>query len=152
MGRILGLDIGRRRIGAALSDPDRVLATPLATIERRQEDQALDEVCAWAEQYQVERIVVGYPLRLDGGEGEEARSVRSWVERLQARVSIPIELWDERLSSAAAERSLLESGMRRERRRQERDAVAAALILQNYLDAHQAEQVDYQTRQSSPFR
>ncbi len=152
MGRILGLDVGRRRIGAALSDPDGVLASPLGAIERRGADEGFASVCAWVQAYEVERIVVGNPLQLDGEEGEEARLVRIWVEKLRARVSVPVELWDERLSSAAAERALLESGMRRERRRYERDAVAAALILQNYLDARRAKEADYQTRQSNPFR
>ncbi|MGC8875343.1 MAG: Holliday junction resolvase RuvX, partial [Chloroflexia bacterium] len=152
MGRILGLDVGRRRIGAALSDPDGILASPLGVIERQSAQDGLEQVCRWVRQHKVERIVVGYPLRLDGGEGEEAGLVRDWVARLQLRVDIPIELWDERLSSAVAERALLESGMRRERRRLERDAVAAALILQNYLDARRAGEPDYQTRQSNPFK
>lgn len=152
MGRILGLDVGRRRIGAALSDPDGVLASPLGAIERRGADEGIGRVSAWVREYEVERIVVGHPLRLDGEEGEEARLVRAWAQRLQAQVGVPVELWDERLSSAAAERALLESGMRRERRRHERDAVAAALILQNYLDARRAGEADYQTRQSNPFR
>ena len=134
-GRILGLDLGRRRIGVALSDPAGLLASPLGTIEVRGPDEGLDQVCARIEEHDVVRVVVGLPLLLDGGEGEEARRVRGWVERLHRRVAVPVDLWDERLSSAAAERALLESGMRRERRRRHRDAVAAALILQNYLDA-----------------
>ena len=149
-GRLLGIDLGRRRIGVALSDPGALLASPLGTVEIRGSGEGLDEVCARVEQYGVVRVVVGHPLLLDGQEGEEARRVQAWVERLRQRLDVPVELWDERMSSAAAERALLESGMRRERRRQYRDTVAAALILQNYLDAHAGSL--HHTRQSSPLR
>lgn len=142
--RLLGLDVGRRRIGAALSDPLRLLASPLGVIELRGTGEGLEEVCAWVAQYGVERVVVGLPLHLDGSEGEEAAWVRGWVGRLQAQLDIPVELWDERLSTVSAERSLRASGISRRRRRERRDAVAAALILQSYLDA--------QTRQRSPFK
>lgn len=134
-GRLLGLDVGRRRVGAAISDPSGLLASPLAVLEVRDSTAFLDQIVRWIEQHGVVRIVVGLPLLLDGGEGEEASYVRSWAERLRERVSVPVELWDERLSTVAAERALLESGMRRAKRRQRRDAVAAALLLQSYLDA-----------------
>jgi len=135
-GRLLGLDVGRSRIGAALSDPGGTLASPLGTVETRGSGEGLDEICRWVAQHGVVHVVVGHPLLLDGREGEEARRVREWAGQLQERLSVPVELWDERLTTAMAERALLESGMRRERRRRHRDAVAAALILQNYLDAH----------------
>lgn len=142
--RLLGLDVGRRRIGAALSDPSGLLASPLGVLELRGTKEGLEEVCAWVMEYGVVRIIVGLPLHLDGSEGEEAAWVRGWAGRLQARLDIPVELWDERLSTAAAERNLRESGMGRKRRRERRDAVAAALILQSYLDAH--------TRHRNPFK
>ncbi len=142
--RLLGLDVGRRRIGAALSDPSGLLASPLGVIELRGTKEGWEEVCAWVEEYGVVRIIVGLPLHLDGSEGEEAARVRGWVGGLQARLDVPVELWDERLSTVAAERNLRESGMGRKRRRERRDAVAAALVLQSYLDA--------QTRQRSPFK
>ena len=135
-GRLLGLDLGQRRIGVALSDPYGILASPLCTIVLDDPNRGQDEVVSLVEQHEVVRIVVGLPLLLAGDEGSEARRVRAWVKRLQQQLDVPLELWDERLSSAAAERALLESGMRRKRRRQHRDTVAAALILQNYLDAH----------------
>lgn len=137
-GRLLGLDLGRRRIGVALSDPLGILASPIGLIEVFEPSGGQEEVCALVEEHAVRGVVVGLPLLLDGNEGKEAHHVRAWVERLRQRLSIPVELWDERLTSAAAERALLESGMRRERRRQHRDAVAAALILQSYLDAQQS--------------
>ncbi|MBN1484599.1 MAG: Holliday junction resolvase RuvX [Chloroflexia bacterium] len=135
-GRLLGLDLGQRRIGVALSDPGAMLATPLTTIHLPEAYAGQQEVRALVEQHEVVRVVVGLPLLLDGGEGEEAAHVRAWVERLCQQLSVPLELWDERLSTAGAERALLEGGLSRRRRRQHRDAVAAALILQSYLDAH----------------
>ena len=135
-GRLLGLDLGQRRIGVALSDPYGILASPLSTIELDDPDRGQEKVRALVLEHGVRRVVVGLPLLLDGNEGEEAQRVQAWVGRLRPLLEVPVELWDERLSSAAAERALLESGMRRGRRRQHVDAVAAALILQNYLDAH----------------
>lgn len=143
-GRLLGLDAGRRRIGVAVSDPLGLLATPQGVIAAGA-DEGLDEVCAWARRLEVVGVVVGLPLTLRGEEGEEACRVRAWAERLQERLPIPVVLWDERLSTVAAERALEEGGARRAKRRQRRDAVAAALILQSYLDL-------YHTRQSSPLR
>lgn len=135
-GRLMGLDLGQRRIGVALSDPYGMLASPLGAIELGDPDGGQEEVRALVLEHDVGRVIVGLPLLLDGNEGEEAQRVLAWVEQLRPLLQVPVELWDERLSSAAAERALLESGMRRERRRQHRDAIAAALILQNYLDAH----------------
>lgn len=134
-GRLLGLDIGHRRIGVAVSDPLGIVASPwgYVTVGR---DGGLGEVCALAARLEVVRIVVGLPLAMDGREFDAAHQVRDWVGRLRERVGVPVELWDERLSTMAAERTLLESGMRREKRKVRRDAVAAALILQSYLEAH----------------
>jgi putative Holliday junction resolvase len=143
-GRVLGLDVGRRRIGVAVSDLLGMLASPHGTVETGADD-GLGEVCRLAAQVEAVRIVVGLPLSLSGGEeGEEARRVQAWVERLRERVALPIELWDERFSTVAAERALREGGARREKRKARRDAVAAALILQSYLD--------YQTRHNNPLR
>lgn len=143
-GRLLGLDAGRRRIGVAVSDPLGLLATPQGVIAAGA-DEGLDEICAWARRLEVVGVIVGLPLTMRGEEGEEARRVRAWAERLQERLSIPVVLWDERLSTVAAERAMEEGGARRAKRRQRRDAVAAAVILQSYLDL-------YHTRQSNPLR
>ncbi len=135
----MGLDRGGRRIGVAVSDPAGFLASPVGTIEVRGKGEGLAEVAEWVRRYEPVRIVVGLPLLLDGREGEEAQTVRAWVEQLQQLVSVPIELWDERLSSVAAERLLIESRARRGRRQEQLDAAAAALILQSWLDAQRAE-------------
>jgi putative Holliday junction resolvase len=134
-GRLLGLDIGHRRIGVAVSDPLRMLASPQGYIAVGA-DRGLREVCDLVQRLEIVRIVVGLPLAMDGEERDAAQLVRAWVARLRERVSVPVEMWDERLTTTAAERALLESGMRREKRKLHRDAVAAALILQSYLDAH----------------
>jgi len=134
VSRLLGLDVGRRRIGAALSDPSGLLASPLGVIELRGAEEGRKEVGDWVREHGVTRVIVGLPLHLDGSEGEEAAWVRGWAGRLQACLDVPVELWDERLSTVAAERSLRESGLSRRRRRERRDALAAVLILQSYLD------------------
>lgn len=133
-GRLLGLDIGHRRIGVAVSDPMGMVASPRGYVLVGR-DAGLGEVCALVKRLEAVRVIVGLPLAMDGRERDAAQGVRAWVERLRERVRVPIELWDERLSTTAAERALLESGMRREKRKVRRDAVAAALILQSYLDA-----------------
>ncbi len=133
--RWLGVDLGGRRIGLALSDPSGTLASPLGVVDAAGPEEGLPEVCAQARVHQVVGVVVGLPLNMDGSEGEESRQARAWAGRLRQHLEVPVVLWDERLSTMAAERALLEGGMRRKRRRQQRDAIAATLILQTYLDA-----------------
>jgi putative Holliday junction resolvase len=136
---MLGVDPGERRIGLAVSDDAGEIASPHATVDVRGREQAVRDVAAAAAQLAVERIVVGLPLKLDGSEGEASRRARGFAERLRALTGLDIVLWDERLSSRAAERALRESGMRGDKRRQTVDRVAAALILQSYLDAQHAQ-------------
>ncbi len=134
MVRILGLDVGTARVGVALSDPLGMTAQPLEVIVRKRADPfaRVAELIALNE---VERVVVGNPLKLDGGEGLAVEAVGAFVAELERHISVPIELWDERLTTAAAERALLEGDVRRRERRDLRDKIAAALILQSYLDA-----------------
>ncbi len=134
MIRVLGLDVGSVRIGVALSDPLGVTAQPLEVIHRRERDP-WQRIVELVEEYGVERIVVGRPLRLEGDEGPAVAAVDEFVGRLAGRVAVPIETWDERLTTAQAERLMIEGGVRRAKRRQSIDRVAAALILQSYLDA-----------------
>jgi len=136
--RVLGLDIGTRRVGVALSDPTGVIAQSLTVIPRRSWAQVIGAVVALIRGHRVERVVVGLPLRLDGGEGEAAANARRFADRLRHAAEIPVVLEDERLSTAEAERVMLEADVGRSTRRARRDAVAAALILQRYLDRGRA--------------
>jgi len=132
---ILGLDLGERRIGVALSDPTGTVAVPLLTISHTALRRDLAEVAHLAKSRRVERIVVGWPRNMDGTSGPAARRAEAFVRALRGLVDVPVDLWDERLSTAAAERALIEAGARREHRRAVRDRVAAALIVQSYLEA-----------------
>lgn len=135
VGRCLGLDVGTRTVGVAVSDPLGLTAQPLEVIRYRSWQEAEERLEALVRQYGAERLVVGYPRRTDGTEGPEARWVRKKVSRLQARLGLPCDLWDERLTTAAAERALLEADVSRRRRREVIDQTAAAIMLQSYLDA-----------------
>lgn len=133
--RILGLDLGGRRIGVAVSDPTGTLAVPLLTISHTALRHDLAEVVQLAKSRGVERIVVGWPRNMDGTSGPAARKAEAFARALREVVDVPVDLWDERLSTAAADRALIEAGARREHRRAVRDRVAAALIVQTYLEA-----------------
>ena len=132
--RVMGLDIGERRIGVALSDSLRIIAGALTVVERVTDDAALKQIIGLARENEVERIVVGMPCSLDGSLGKQAQAVQSFVDLLKERTDIPVVTWDERLSTVAAERTLLETGMKRDKREKRRDSLAAAIILQGYLD------------------
>jgi len=132
MGRVLGLDHGTRRIGVALSDPLRLTAGPLCVLETGGDVE--DRLRHLVAEHDVERIVVGLPVSLGGAEGPAAAAAREFAGRVAEAVDVPVELYDERFSTVTAERSLIEAGMRRERRRETRDRVAAAVFLQAYLD------------------
>lgn len=134
--RILALDLGDQRIGLALSDPTGTIAQELGVIARRPERDALAEIRRRAQEVKVERIVVGLPLRMDGTEGAEAEKAHRFISRLQRVIDIPVDVQDERLTTVEAERLLISDDASRARRRQRRDAVAAALILRTYLDRH----------------
>lgn len=132
--RVLALDVGERRIGVAVSDPSGTIAMAAGVILRRTWAQTLADVRARVAAHQAERVVVGLPLRMDGTEGDAVAAVRKFVERLRAAIPVPIDVQDERLSTAEAERTMIAGDVRRGRRRMSRDAVAAALFLQTYLD------------------
>lgn len=135
MGRLLGLDIGERRIGAALSDPTGLIASPLAVIPRPTDEGAIQAIMALAEEHEVEGIVAGLPLTLRGEIGPQARAVQDFLDKLSPHLSVPLLTWDERFSTTIAERAMLEAGLSREERRRRRDTVAAVVILQSYLDS-----------------
>jgi putative Holliday junction resolvase len=132
--RFLGLDVGERRIGLALSDPTGLIARPFDHILREDINQALSAVVNLVEQYQVGTVVVGMPYSLAGQVGPAALSVQDFIDALVPMVKVPVVTWDERLSTVAAQRSMSASGVKKKRQKDLRDAVAAALILQGYLD------------------
>jgi putative Holliday junction resolvase len=134
MSRLLGIDVGTRRVGVAVSDPTGTIAQSLTVFPRRSWEQIIRAVAAVTREYRVDAVVVGLPVRLTGEEGEAAAAARKFAERLRAAVEAPVLLEDERLSTAEAERVMLEADVRRAKRRARRDAVAAALILQRHLD------------------
>lgn len=132
--RILGLDLGDKRIGVAISDPQQILAIPLTVILHRGEGEVVKMLKELIHQHQVERIVVGLPRSLRGDIGKEAEKVQAFVNWFCEKIDIPVETWDEWLSSVAAERQLREAGVKSKHRKAHRDAVAAAFVLQGYLD------------------
>jgi putative Holliday junction resolvase len=133
--RTLGLDIGDKRIGVAISDPEEILASPLAIITREDDKKAIDDIIKLVDQHNVERIVVGLPYSLDGSIGGQANKVMDFAKRLSQYTRASMEIWDERLSTVAVERLLREAGKKKAKKRERRDAAAAAFILQGYLDS-----------------
>ena len=132
---LIGLDFGERRIGVAVSDPRGVAAQPFRVIERQSFAEDAARIKAVVEARKAEKIVVGLPVGMDGSAGPAARRARRFANRLRRELEVEVTLWDERLTTAEAERALLSAGESRARRRELRDAVAAALILQGYLDS-----------------
>ena len=130
--RILGIDHGSVRIGLALSDELGWTAQPLSFIEA----DKLSHIVEIVRQREVTRIVVGLPRNMDGSYGPAAQAAREFVEKLATLVSIPIETWDERLTTAQADRILIAGNVSRAKRKQKIDSMAAQLMLQSYLDAH----------------
>jgi len=130
--RILGLDIGSKRIGVAISDELGMLASPVGMVERGKNDRAAFRKLI--EQWQPSLLVAGLPTGMSGREGPQAAETRAYADALAAELDLPLEYWDERLSTTVAERSLIEAGVRRERRKEKIDAMAAAVMLQGYLD------------------
>jgi len=135
----MALDVGEARVGVAVSDPLGLTAQPVTTIRRVGIERDLKAVADLARQCEAGAIVVGLPLKLDGGTGPAAASILAFVERLRGAVEIPVVTWDERLSTVQAERALLEGDVSRRRRRETIDRVAAAIILQSYLDSRRKE-------------
>ena len=134
----MGLDYGERRIGVALSDPLGITAQPLRTLERVTLAADLEGLATLARHHAVERFVVGLPLALDGSRGVRVRKTEEFADRLKRATGLPVEAWDERLTSVQAERALLEADLSRKRRREVIDTTAAVLILQGWLDARAA--------------
>jgi putative Holliday junction resolvase len=143
--RSLGLDIGDKRTGVAISDPEGLLAVPLTVIVSQSEDTTINDIIKLVEQHQIERIVVGLPRSLDGSLGPQADKVTAFAGKLSLRakrsnLNVDIKLWDEQFSTVAAEKLMVRAGSKRNKRNEHRDALAAAFILQGFLDSCHSEQ------------
>lgn len=132
--RILAIDFGLKRMGLAVSDPLGITAQGLPTLERTRLEEDLRRIEKLAEEYSVERVILGNPLGQGGNETVMSRRVAAFARKLRPLLKCPVELWDERLTSVEANRMLRDSGMGIEKRRRAADRVAAALLLQGYLD------------------
>ena len=131
--RIMGLDVGDKRIGVALSDPGEILASPFTIIECNDEEHDIGAITDIITQHEVGKIIVGLPRSMAGTIGHQATKVEAFVERLRGHTQIPIEFQDERLSTVSARR-LMQSTGRKAKRKPRYDAAAAAVILQDYLE------------------
>ncbi|HWP34392.1 MAG TPA: Holliday junction resolvase RuvX [Thermodesulfobacteriota bacterium] len=138
MGRVLGLDVGSKTIGVAVSDEFGWTAQGLTTLARTGREADVAAVRRLVEAWGAERVVVGLPRNMDGSIGPAARAVLEFAEALGAALPVPVVTWDERLTTAAATRTLLEAGLSRRRRRRVVDTLAATFILQGYLDRQAA--------------
>ncbi|GAB6099148.1 Holliday junction resolvase RuvX [Halanaerocella petrolearia] len=133
--RIMGLDVGDKRTGVAMSDPLGWTAQGKTVIEDETLKEELDYIISLVEEYNVDEVVVGLPKNMNGSLGPRAQKVLSYVDKLKGRLSIPVITWDERLSTAAAEKTLIDADMSRQKRKKVIDKMAAVVILQNYLDS-----------------
>lgn len=143
--RVLGLDYGTKTVGVAVSDPLEITAQPLETIERKSAgklrqtlariEAIIEEYGAAGQQEKIEKIVLGYPKNMNNTEGDRCEATVSFKNDLERRTGLEVVLWDERLTTIEAERILMDSGVRRENRKTYIDKMAAAVILQNYLDS-----------------
>jgi len=141
--RILSLDVGERRIGVAVADEAVRVALPVAVVERRELPADLDAIARLVQEQGAEAVVIGLPISLSGSLGPQAQVVKAFGQELSARLSLSIEYWDERLTSVEAQRRLSSAGHRGRKAKAKRDAAAAAIVLQSYLDA--------QAGSSAPF-
>ncbi len=141
--RLLGIDYGTKKMSLALSDESGILARGIRTIQRSEPNRDLDTVHEAVEKYGAQKFVVGLPRNMDGSLGSSAGQVMEFVEQVKNRMHLPVDTWDERLSSTEAKRRLLEAPLSRKKRKQVVDKVAAAILLQGYLDF-----CNYKTEQS----
>lgn len=135
--RLMGLDIGSRRIGVAIGDELGIIATPIGFVQAGPGDRAA--FANFVRTHRITEMIVGIPRTMAGKEGPQAKEVRAYAKALAGDLGLPVTFWDERLTTVIAERSLISGGRNRQQRRNEIDAAAAAVMLQGYLD-HQASQ------------
>lgn len=133
MKRTMGLDLGEKRVGVAISDALQITAQPFGVIER--DKNMLARIKSILEEFEVGEIVVGLPIHMGGSEGEAAAGARKEADRIRDSLGVPVILWDERLTTVTAEKALIAQGVRRRKRREVIDKIAAAVILQSYMDS-----------------
>lgn len=141
--RIMGLDFGSKTVGVAISDSLLITAQGIEIIRRKEEKklrQTLARIEALIEEYEVEEIVLGYPKNMNDTLGERVEKTDSFRESLERRTGLPVHLWDERLTTVAADKAMMEAGIRRENRKDHVDKIAAIFILQGYLDYRKMQQ------------
>lgn len=135
--RIMGLDFGSKTVGVAISDSLLVTAQGIEIIRRKEENklrQTLARIEELIPEYEVQEIVLGLPKNMNATEGERVRLTMEFKDKLERRTGLPVHMWDERLTTVAADKAMMEAGIRREHRRERVDRIAAVLILQGYLD------------------
>ena len=137
-GRLMGLDHGSKTIGVAITDAERRMAQPVETIRCKKFAVDVTRLKALIDEHQPVALIIGYPLNMDGSEGPRCQSVRAFVRNLESHIDLPMLMWDERLSSAAAEDAMKDAELRTAQRHAKRDAAAAAMILESLL-AHLTE-------------
>jgi len=133
--RIMGLDYGDRKIGVAVSDLLGWTAQGLEVVERRRDGSEMSRIAELVRDYEVEEIVVGLPKNMNGSIGPRGEICIDFADKLKEMLKLPVHLWDERLTTVSAERTLIEADVSRKKRKQVVDKMAASLILQNYLDS-----------------
>lgn len=134
-GRVLGLDVGSRRIGVAISDPLGITAQGLETLHRKNKKHDLAHLNRVIREFEVKQIVLGLPLRMSGAEGNQAEKIRAFAHDLQEHFGLPVHLWDERLTSVEANRLLRQTDLSIEKRGKAVDRIAAILILQAWMES-----------------
>lgn len=135
--RIMGLDFGSKTVGVAISDPLLLTAQGIEIIRRKEENklrQTLARLEELIEEYEVTEIILGFPQNMNGTLGERAKLSEEFKEKLERRTGLPVSMWDERLTTVAADKAMMEAGIRREHRKEYVDKIAAVFILQGYLD------------------
>lgn len=136
MTRILGIDFGERRVGLAVSDPLKIIAQPLLTLIRDTGDGWWNQLEAVISEQEIELAVVGYPLTMSGEQGRQTKVVDKFIADLERNLALPVERYDERLTTVAARKALQQQGIKTGHNKEMVDRTAAALFLQNYLDSH----------------
>jgi len=134
-GRLLGVDYGTVRVGLAITDPDRIIASPLETLTRRSAAEDAASLKAVVEREQVMKIILGLPVHTNGREGQKAGEARQYAAWLIETLGLPLQLWDERFTTVIAESALWNAGLTNKQRKLRRDRVAAQVLLQSFLEA-----------------